>query len=123
MDVGSVNVPYLLVRYLRLFAVRRKSEALISIGQFIARLVKHFGLLMEERLWGLTVVSPSLSVINMIELVRLQIYMEIDGTWAWVAQGLERQPNAAAGAHKAIEDAPAIDDDMPQAVPLPPRTQ
>ncbi|GKE09277.1 hypothetical protein Tco_1412828 [Tanacetum coccineum] len=81
MDVGSVNVPYLLVRYLRLFAVGRKSKALISI------------------------------------------YMEIDGTWAWVAQGLERQPNAAAGAHKAIEDAPAVDDDMPQAVPPPPRTQ
>ncbi|GJU00241.1 hypothetical protein Tco_1110579 [Tanacetum coccineum] len=35
MDVGSVNVPYLLARYLRLFAARRKSEALIFEGQFI----------------------------------------------------------------------------------------
>ncbi|GKE26670.1 hypothetical protein Tco_1442054 [Tanacetum coccineum] len=32
MDVGSVNVPYLLARYLRLFAAERKSEAHISGG-------------------------------------------------------------------------------------------
>ncbi|GKB55836.1 hypothetical protein Tco_0912022, partial [Tanacetum coccineum] len=36
MDVGSVNVPYLLARYLRLFATGRKSGAHISIGQFVA---------------------------------------------------------------------------------------
>ncbi|GKD27600.1 hypothetical protein Tco_1233814 [Tanacetum coccineum] len=39
MDVGSVNVPYLLARYLRLFAAGRKSEAHISEGLFVARLV------------------------------------------------------------------------------------
>ncbi|GJT82289.1 hypothetical protein Tco_1056631 [Tanacetum coccineum] len=32
MDVGSVNVPYLLARYLRLFASRRKQGAMISRG-------------------------------------------------------------------------------------------
>ncbi|GKC22661.1 hypothetical protein Tco_1024811, partial [Tanacetum coccineum] len=37
MGVGSVNIPYLLVRYLRLFATRRKSGAHISGGQFVAR--------------------------------------------------------------------------------------
>ncbi|GKE98042.1 hypothetical protein Tco_0021393, partial [Tanacetum coccineum] len=36
MDVGSVNVPYLLARYLRLFAAGRKSRDLISGGQFVA---------------------------------------------------------------------------------------
>nr|GEX57947.1 hypothetical protein [Tanacetum cinerariifolium] len=30
MDVGSVNIPYLLARYLRLFASRRKRRARIS---------------------------------------------------------------------------------------------
>ncbi|GKC14990.1 hypothetical protein Tco_1011772, partial [Tanacetum coccineum] len=35
MDVGSVNVLYLLARYLRLFPAGRKSRALISGGQFI----------------------------------------------------------------------------------------
>nr|GEU72391.1 hypothetical protein [Tanacetum cinerariifolium] len=30
LDVGSINIPYLLVRYLRRFAAKRKSEALIS---------------------------------------------------------------------------------------------
>ncbi|GKB33722.1 hypothetical protein Tco_0873123 [Tanacetum coccineum] len=32
MDVGSVNVPYLLARYLRLFAFGRKQGAMISVG-------------------------------------------------------------------------------------------
>ncbi|GKB53558.1 hypothetical protein Tco_0904311 [Tanacetum coccineum] len=45
MDVDSVNIPYLLARYLRLFAAGRKSGAHISCGQFVARLAEHFGLL------------------------------------------------------------------------------
>ncbi|GKB61006.1 hypothetical protein Tco_0917192 [Tanacetum coccineum] len=68
MDVGSVNVPYLLAMYLRLFAARRKSGALISGGQFVARLAEHFGLLTKERLQGLTVIAPALPVIDMAEL-------------------------------------------------------
>ncbi|GKD69803.1 hypothetical protein Tco_1323893 [Tanacetum coccineum] len=32
LDVGSVNIPYLLARYLRRFAIGRKSRALISGG-------------------------------------------------------------------------------------------
>ncbi|GJS53809.1 hypothetical protein Tco_0627171 [Tanacetum coccineum] len=123
MDVGSVNIPYLLARYLRLFATGRKNGALISGGHFVARLAENFRLLTEERLRGLSVITPALPVIDMTELVRLQICMEIDDTWAWVAQGPKRQPDAAAGAYGAAEDAPAIDDDMPQAVPPPPRTQ
>ncbi|GKD47038.1 hypothetical protein Tco_1271683 [Tanacetum coccineum] len=90
MDVGSVNVPYLLARYLRLFAAGRKSRAHISGGQFVARLAEHFGLLTVEILQGLTVIAPELPIIDMAELVRLQICMEIDDTWAWVAIGLER---------------------------------
>ncbi|GKA03267.1 hypothetical protein Tco_0676048 [Tanacetum coccineum] len=53
MDIGSVNVPYLLARYLRLFSSGRKQGAMISEGQFVARLAEHFGLLTEERLQGL----------------------------------------------------------------------
>ncbi|GKC60044.1 hypothetical protein Tco_1087642, partial [Tanacetum coccineum] len=37
MDVDSVNVPYLLARYLRVFASGRKQGAMISGGQFVAR--------------------------------------------------------------------------------------
>ncbi|GJU52889.1 hypothetical protein Tco_1226603 [Tanacetum coccineum] len=55
IDIGSDNVPYLLARYLRLFAARRKSGAHISGGQFVARLAKHFRLLTAEILGGLTV--------------------------------------------------------------------
>ncbi|GJW58698.1 hypothetical protein Tco_0105429 [Tanacetum coccineum] len=73
MDVGSVNVPYLLVRYLRLFTAGRKSGAHISGGQFVAS-------------------------------------VELDDTWAWVAMGPERQPDAAAGALANVKDAPIIDE-------------
>ncbi|GJW22973.1 hypothetical protein Tco_0033595 [Tanacetum coccineum] len=71
MDVDSVNVPYLLARYLRLFAAGRKSGAHISSGQFMARLAEHFGLLTAEILGGLTVIAPELPIIDMAELVRL----------------------------------------------------
>ncbi|GJZ35034.1 hypothetical protein Tco_0580851 [Tanacetum coccineum] len=68
MDVGSVNVHYLLARYLRLFAARKKSGAHISGGLFVASLAKHFGLLTAEILGELTVIIPELSVIDMAEL-------------------------------------------------------
>ncbi|GJY16948.1 hypothetical protein Tco_0387370, partial [Tanacetum coccineum] len=68
MDVGSVNVPYLLARYLRLFVDGRKSGAHISGGQFVARLAEHFGLLTAEIVGGLTVISPELLIIDMAEL-------------------------------------------------------
>ncbi|GKC51199.1 hypothetical protein Tco_1073944 [Tanacetum coccineum] len=92
MDVGSVNVPYLLARYLRLFAAGRKSGANISGGQFVARLAEHFGLMIAEILGGLT------------------ICVHFDDTWAWVAMGPKRQPDAAAGAPDDAEDAPIIDE-------------
>ncbi|GKB52155.1 hypothetical protein Tco_0902908, partial [Tanacetum coccineum] len=88
LDVGSVNIPYLLARYLMRFAAGRKSGAHISRGQFVARLVEHFGLLTAEILGGLT----------------------LDDTWAWVAMRPERQPDVAAGALAVAEDAPAVDE-------------
>ncbi|GKC25670.1 hypothetical protein Tco_1027820 [Tanacetum coccineum] len=118
MDVDLVNVPYLLARYLRLFVAGRKSGALTSRGQFVARLAEHFGLLTEERLQGLTVIAPALPVIDMAELVRLQIFVEIDDTWAWVALGPGRQPDAVASAPGVAQDAPVVDGGD-QAVPAP----
>ncbi|GKB18343.1 hypothetical protein Tco_0852266 [Tanacetum coccineum] len=125
MDVDSVNVPYLLARYLRLFAAGRKSRAHISGGQFVARLAEHFGLLTAEILGGLTVIAPELPIIDMAELVRLQICEQLDDTWAWVAMGPERQPDAAAGAPGVAQDAPVIDeggqaDPAPVQAPPPP---
>ncbi|GKB73089.1 hypothetical protein Tco_0934501 [Tanacetum coccineum] len=118
LDVGSVNIPYLLARYLRRFAAGRKSGAHISGGQFVGRLAQHFRLLTAEILGGLTVVAPELQMIDMAELVRLQICVQLDDTWAWVAMGPERQPDAAAGAPAVAEDAPAVDEGD-QAVPAP----
>ncbi|GKE15527.1 hypothetical protein Tco_1423104 [Tanacetum coccineum] len=110
MDIDSVNVPYLLARYLRLFAAGRKSGVCIFGGQFVARLAEHFRLLTAEILGGLTVIALELPIIDMAELVRLQIYAQFDDTWAWVAMGPERQPDAAAGAPAIVEDAPAVDE-------------
>ncbi|GJU74686.1 hypothetical protein Tco_1266091 [Tanacetum coccineum] len=109
LDVGSVNILYLLSRYVRRFASGRKSGAYISGGQYVARLAEHFGLLTTEILGGLTVIAPELSIIDIGKLVRLQICMEVDDR-AWVAMGLERQPDAAAGALRVAQDAPIVDE-------------
>ncbi|GKD28574.1 hypothetical protein Tco_1239352 [Tanacetum coccineum] len=106
MDIGSVNIPYLLARYLRLFASGRKQGAIRSGGQFVALLVEHFGLLTEERLQGFTVIVRDLPMINM-------------------APGPERQQVAMASAPKAAEDAPVADKGAsavlaPVQVPQPP---
>ncbi|GKD19383.1 hypothetical protein Tco_1208541 [Tanacetum coccineum] len=95
LDVVSVNIPYLLARYLRRLTAGRKSGAHISGGHFVARLAEHFRLLTAEILGGLTVIALELQIIDMVELVRLQICVQLDDTWAWVAMGPKRQPNAA----------------------------
>ncbi|GKB48955.1 hypothetical protein Tco_0899708, partial [Tanacetum coccineum] len=102
MDIDSVNVLYLLSRYLRLFAAGRKSGAHISRGEFVAYLVEHFGLPTTEILGGLTVISPELLIIDMA-----------------------KQPDAAAGAPRVAQDAPVIDeggqaDPAPVHAPPPP---
>ncbi|GJU88080.1 hypothetical protein Tco_1300503 [Tanacetum coccineum] len=67
---------------------------------------------------GLAVIAPKLPVIDMGELVRLQIYEHIDDTWAWVALGPERQPDAAVGTPRVAQDALAADEGV-QADPSP----
>ncbi|GJY27348.1 hypothetical protein Tco_0402074 [Tanacetum coccineum] len=54
----------------------------------------------------------------MAELVRLQICVELDDTWAWVAPGPERQQVVAAGALEAIKDA-HVTDEGAMVVPAP----
>ncbi|GKF42703.1 hypothetical protein Tco_0126045 [Tanacetum coccineum] len=110
LDVGSVNIPYLLARYFRRFAAGRKSGVHIYGGQFVARMAEHFRLLTTEILGGLTVISLELPIIDMAELVRLQICMQFDDTWAFVAMGPERQPDATASAPAVAEDAPTVDE-------------
>nr|GEX23280.1 hypothetical protein [Tanacetum cinerariifolium] len=83
IDVDSVNIHYLLARYLRRFASGRKRVALISRVQFVARMAKHFGLFTKERLQGLT---------------------------AWVALGPEKQPDVATSALEVAEGALDIDE-------------
>ncbi|GJY45684.1 hypothetical protein Tco_0434747 [Tanacetum coccineum] len=96
--------------YWRRFTIGRKSRAYISSRQFVGRLAQHFGLLTTEILRGLTVVAPKIQMVDMVELVRLLIYVQLDDTWAWVAIGPKRQPDAAASALTDAEDALIIDE-------------
>ncbi|GJT38302.1 hypothetical protein Tco_0938167 [Tanacetum coccineum] len=76
--------------------------------KFVARLAEHFGLLAEERLQGLTVTAPTLLLIDMTKLLRLQICVELGDIWAWALV-------APGGGDE--------DEEMPQAMSPPPRTQ
>nr|GEY25152.1 hypothetical protein [Tanacetum cinerariifolium] len=63
----------------------------VDIWRPVCCLAEHFGLLTKERLQGLNVIVRDLLVIDMAELVRMQICVELDDTWAWVPSGSERQ--------------------------------
>nr|GEV31367.1 hypothetical protein [Tanacetum cinerariifolium] len=79
---------------------------------------KHFGLVSDEGLIGLTLIARELLVIDMDELVRLHICDRLGDTCAWVAPRLERQPTAVAGALEVAKGAPTIDEGV-QVVPAP----
>ncbi|GKF37758.1 hypothetical protein Tco_0114516, partial [Tanacetum coccineum] len=96
--------------FARRFAAGRKSEAHIFGRQFMGRLAQHFRLLTVEILEGLTVIALELQIIDMAELVRLQICVQLDDTWAWVAMGPERQPVVTASAPADAEDISIVDE-------------
>ncbi|GJU73748.1 hypothetical protein Tco_1265153 [Tanacetum coccineum] len=118
MDRGTTNVPHLLAQYLFRHAEGRKSGARLSGGHFIGRLAMHFGLVSDEGLRGLQVVTRELPLIDLHELGRLHICTRYGDTWAWVAQGPERQQAAAAGAHEADEAGQAAEE-VAQEIPAP----
>ncbi|GKB45820.1 hypothetical protein Tco_0896573 [Tanacetum coccineum] len=118
MDRGTTNVPHLLAQYIFRHAEGRKSGAKLSGGHFIGRLAMHFGLVSDEGLRGLQVVTRELPLIDLHELRRLNIYTKFGDTWAWVAQGPERQQAAVAGAHKADNAGPEVEEGA-QEIPAP----
>ncbi|GJX33066.1 hypothetical protein Tco_0242921 [Tanacetum coccineum] len=116
--------PLLVGPYIRRFFMGRKSGALISSRQFVAWLAEQFGLLSEERLQGLTIILPALPIMDMTELVRLQICVKLDDTWAWVPTGPARHEGDVSGVAKEAPVAPgggAKDEEVPQVVPPTPR--
>ncbi|GJU89469.1 hypothetical protein Tco_1301892, partial [Tanacetum coccineum] len=114
MDHGTINVPHLLAQYLFRHAEGRKSGVRLSGGHFIRRLAPHFGLVSDEGLRGLQVVTRELPLIDLHELGRLNICTRYSDTWAWVALGPERQHAAAVGAPKADEAREAAEDVAPE---------
>ncbi|GJT91858.1 hypothetical protein Tco_1080703 [Tanacetum coccineum] len=118
IDRRAANVPYLLAQYWFRHAEGRKSDARLSGGHFIRRIPHHFGLVNDDELRGLFVVTREIPLINMGELVKLNICMKIGDNWAWVAPGLKMQPDTMAGALGATEDALAVDEGA-QADPTP----
>ncbi|GKC38891.1 hypothetical protein Tco_1051275 [Tanacetum coccineum] len=95
------RVPHLLTLYLFRHAEGRKSNARLSGGHFIGCLAMHFGLVSDEGLGGLHVVTRELLLIDSHELGRLNICTRFSDTWDWVAQRLERQQAVVASAHEA----------------------
>ncbi|GJV20404.1 hypothetical protein Tco_1369424 [Tanacetum coccineum] len=77
---------------------------------FARRLAYHFGLVSDDGLRGLSIVTRELMLIDMGKLFKLKICMEVGDNWGWVAQGVERQPVAAAAAPRGAKDAPDIDE-------------
>nr|GEY87157.1 hypothetical protein [Tanacetum cinerariifolium] len=118
MDRGATNVPHLLAKYLFRHAEGRKSDARLSRGHFIGHFAHHFGLVRDDGLRGLLVMARELSLIDMGELVKLNIYMEIGDDWAWVAPRQKRQQVAAASTPKATKDDHVVDEGA-QADPTP----
>ncbi|GKE18408.1 hypothetical protein Tco_1425985, partial [Tanacetum coccineum] len=105
MDQGTANIPYLLAQHLFRYAEGRNNRARLSQGHFIRCPAAHFGLVSDEGLRGLLVITRELPMIDSHELVRFNICMRLGDTWAWVAQGPERQLTATAGAPKDAEGA------------------
>ncbi|GJR47239.1 hypothetical protein Tco_1315342 [Tanacetum coccineum] len=105
-------------RHMGRHAEGRKSGARLSGGHFIGCLAMHFGLVSDEGLRGLQVVTRELPLIDLHELVRLNICSKYGDTWAWVAQGPKRQQVVAAGAHEA-DEAGLADDEGAQEIPVP----
>ncbi|GKA51694.1 hypothetical protein Tco_0744890 [Tanacetum coccineum] len=114
MDVGSVNVPYLLARYLRLFDARRKSRAHIFGGQFVARLVLSFMILRPSSVLKSSRHTKAQKDYGALRRGTDQgagfMNMSRIKLKASVAMGPERQPDAAAGAPADAEDASIVDE-------------
>ncbi|GJT41720.1 hypothetical protein Tco_0941585 [Tanacetum coccineum] len=89
IDRRAANVPYLLAQYLFRHAEGRKSGARLFGGYYIRRLAHHFGLVNDDGLRGLSVVTRELPLIDI---------------------GTERQPVAVAAALRGAEDAPDVDE-------------
>nr|GEU53161.1 hypothetical protein [Tanacetum cinerariifolium] len=88
----------------------RKSRARLSGGNFIRHLAMHFGLVSDEGLRGLQVVTQELPLIDLHELGRLNICTRYGDTWSWIAHGPERQQAGAAGTHKDDEVGPTVEE-------------
>ncbi|GJZ65675.1 hypothetical protein Tco_0622371 [Tanacetum coccineum] len=117
-DPGTANVPYLLAQYLFRHAKGRKSGARLFGGHFIGCLAAHFGLVSDEGLMGLSVITRKLLMIDLHELASLKICVRLGNTWGWVAPRLKRQSTITAG---TLEDAEGAHDEIEgdYAVPAP----
>ncbi|GKD71243.1 hypothetical protein Tco_1325333 [Tanacetum coccineum] len=86
-----------------LFYLRSMDREMANVPYL--HLAAHFGLVGDEGLRGLSVITHELQMIDLHELVRLNICVRLSDTWAWVASGPKRQQVATAGALEAGEDA------------------
>ncbi|GJT60072.1 hypothetical protein Tco_1003605 [Tanacetum coccineum] len=77
IDRGTANVPYLLAQYLFRHAEVRNSGSRLFGGHFIGCPTAHFGLVSDQGLRGLSMVTRELLLIDLHELRRLNICFRI----------------------------------------------
>ncbi|GJW24444.1 ty3-gypsy retrotransposon protein [Tanacetum coccineum] len=101
-------------KYLFRHAEGRKSRARLSRGHFIGRLAMHFGLVSDEGLRGLQVVTQEIPLIDLHELERLNICSRFGETWAWAPPPLPPapQPQTMSQMIERIEEESVIYDMM-----------
>ncbi|GJV15309.1 hypothetical protein Tco_1360632 [Tanacetum coccineum] len=92
MDRREANITYLLAQYLFRHTEGRNSSVRLSGRHFIRCLAHHFGLVSDDGLRGLFVVTHEIPFFDMGKLVKFNIYREIGDDWAWEAPGLKRHP-------------------------------
>nr|GEV44699.1 hypothetical protein [Tanacetum cinerariifolium] len=104
----SDNVPYVLVQYLFRHTEGRKSDARLSRRHFIGHLAHHFGLVSDDGLRGLSIMTRDLALIDMGDLVKLNI----------CSSGRGKAASYCGHYPRGAEDAPDIFE-CAQAVPAP----
>nr|GEX79751.1 hypothetical protein [Tanacetum cinerariifolium] len=70
-----------------------KSGTRLSGRNFIGRLAHHFGLVSDDGLRGLSVLTHEIPLIDMGELVKLNICRETGDDWAWAHSAPMQAPH------------------------------
>ncbi|GKE35415.1 hypothetical protein Tco_1454737 [Tanacetum coccineum] len=107
----DIRVPLVHELILEFFSTFRFSQVILDLDT-LGTLQFQLGGVRRRMSWRQFILALGLLTEEEMQTTGLQIYVELDDTWAWEAMGPERQPIAAAGAPVVAEDALIIDVDI-----------